>query len=658
MKKIYIPTSNLNINNILSTESISPKIFYKKRNFGGKRFRTIKANPYENNILAFSKIPFFNLSKEIANEFVFNIEIPISYFDKCEKILKEDIEIYSSSKTIYLDWDHCSIIVDSQEEKNQLRIATNSSIESKHSKFVIEKVQFLQESSYPTFSWNKNYLEGIRDVEITDSSFVNYDKKINKLRGFLYGYICGLLSEKPKDLIIVKQLIQEFINVNSSVMNNLSGQINKTRKLSNSRSHKNQNQDITRLDQIANELSKIITSKFSADGSDLIQWFSIDDEFLENYYKSCHRISNESIVTILIDYNSNQLKKLPAIMSKKRDALIRSTTKKLYDELELNTDIFINVVEEFLGKSELSESKKKKITDLPFKINKEFQITDINVPNIEANSLYVYKVIINNLISHLDISSHDDFVGVRQKIIGEVGNYLKENLSNFSDSKEHTYLGLMWKSIKNPESGFKINDVNDVVLKTLACFMKKSTDLDKLKDLIHKYKLDSLSLVYGIWGATYGYANLYKTILEPLIHHSKALSVLKEYDEKLLRMNVSQSLPKAGSFQNNYQKSSNSNSQNIESNDSKSKITYGLIDFIDHSKKIHNEAHMELIRRCIISVKFLDDLSEFELQEKLTHLKECFISENKKYPIFFGPKKIEFTLKLIKNYLVSESKKI
>ena len=34
MEKIYIPTTTLNFNNILSTESISPAIFYEKRGFG------------------------------------------------------------------------------------------------------------------------------------------------------------------------------------------------------------------------------------------------------------------------------------------------------------------------------------------------------------------------------------------------------------------------------------------------------------------------------------------------------------------------------------------------------------------------------------------------------------------------------------------------
>ena len=44
MKKFYIPTSSLNFNNILSTESVSPKAFYECRKFGYARWTSIPEN--------------------------------------------------------------------------------------------------------------------------------------------------------------------------------------------------------------------------------------------------------------------------------------------------------------------------------------------------------------------------------------------------------------------------------------------------------------------------------------------------------------------------------------------------------------------------------------------------------------------------------------
>ena len=49
--KLYIPTTTRNFQNILSSESISPKSFYKERKFGDNRWYSIPENNMENVIL-------------------------------------------------------------------------------------------------------------------------------------------------------------------------------------------------------------------------------------------------------------------------------------------------------------------------------------------------------------------------------------------------------------------------------------------------------------------------------------------------------------------------------------------------------------------------------------------------------------------------------
>ena len=57
MKKYYIPTSTLNFNNILSSESISPKAFYSIRGFGYPRWTEVEENTNKNVIMLYSQ-PF------------------------------------------------------------------------------------------------------------------------------------------------------------------------------------------------------------------------------------------------------------------------------------------------------------------------------------------------------------------------------------------------------------------------------------------------------------------------------------------------------------------------------------------------------------------------------------------------------------------------
>ena len=55
----YIATSSLNLENILSTESISPYSFYKMRSFGYQNFVQLDILKNIDCILLFSEIPYF-----------------------------------------------------------------------------------------------------------------------------------------------------------------------------------------------------------------------------------------------------------------------------------------------------------------------------------------------------------------------------------------------------------------------------------------------------------------------------------------------------------------------------------------------------------------------------------------------------------------------
>ena len=64
--KYYIPTTNLNIDNLLSTESISPYAYYAERKFKPNYFENIFPSLCDSVLLLFSKIPSFELDdKEV-----------------------------------------------------------------------------------------------------------------------------------------------------------------------------------------------------------------------------------------------------------------------------------------------------------------------------------------------------------------------------------------------------------------------------------------------------------------------------------------------------------------------------------------------------------------------------------------------------------------
>ena len=59
--KLYLATSSLNVDNILSTESVAPYSFYQVRNYGYDSFVCLDLIPFKNVLILFSQIPYLRL---------------------------------------------------------------------------------------------------------------------------------------------------------------------------------------------------------------------------------------------------------------------------------------------------------------------------------------------------------------------------------------------------------------------------------------------------------------------------------------------------------------------------------------------------------------------------------------------------------------------
>ena len=124
--KYYIPTSSLNFNNILSTESISPKVFYEKRGFGYSRWWSIDENNIENITLLFdSPHQFERPSSDIEDH---EMLIEINTNDEYNKITDG---VYYSDKTIYLNPWQTKIYFFSDSVKRTVLSLSDSSLETK-----------------------------------------------------------------------------------------------------------------------------------------------------------------------------------------------------------------------------------------------------------------------------------------------------------------------------------------------------------------------------------------------------------------------------------------------------------------------------------------------------------------------------------------------
>ncbi len=185
MKKYYIATSTLNFNNILSSESISPKSFYESRNFGYQRWTEIHEN-VNNNIIILYNNPFsFTRPASDMEDHPMLIEIKTD-----NDFVPIDNGVYYCDKTIYLSPLTSRFIFFNETDRKVTLSISDSSIETKLIKIYNKCIE--ADTSLPL----KESLFSQKIEKECNSANIEDDKKINKMKGLLYGYyIGGYLSE-------------------------------------------------------------------------------------------------------------------------------------------------------------------------------------------------------------------------------------------------------------------------------------------------------------------------------------------------------------------------------------------------------------------------------------------------------------------------------
>lgn len=187
MKKFYIPTTSLNFNNILSSESISPKAFYQERSFGYDRWINIPENPYNNSIVLYDELCTFSRPISDIEDHPLLIEMIIDEVVEAT-LVKIDEHIFLSDHTIYIDPFSTKLYFFSNRDKTIALSLSDSSIETKFVRLYQKKIEVIAPtgSSYPI-------LESSAEKQALNTEEIDKDKRINRMRGLLYGYYIGAL---------------------------------------------------------------------------------------------------------------------------------------------------------------------------------------------------------------------------------------------------------------------------------------------------------------------------------------------------------------------------------------------------------------------------------------------------------------------------------
>lgn len=186
--KYYIPTSTLNISNILSSGSISPYSYYGKRQFGIKSFEPIKeCEKFKDQIILFRNYPLFSIvSDKESYPVCIEIEIPDNM------VIPSNIpDVYYASNTIYISPSNIFFVFENEEYLKKSLFWIDISDEAKF--FDQYKAKFiLRGSLHETFTLTSNTLDNLIIEQTLDmETEVMKDWKIDKIRGAMCGMFIG-----------------------------------------------------------------------------------------------------------------------------------------------------------------------------------------------------------------------------------------------------------------------------------------------------------------------------------------------------------------------------------------------------------------------------------------------------------------------------------
>lgn len=203
--KYYIPTTSLNFNCILSSESISPSGFYPIRGFGYPRWFAIPENNQDGVVLLY-RSPFA-LARPKCDQEDHPMLIEI---DTEEKFKEIGDGVFASAHTIYLNSLVDKVILFSEEDKRVVLSMADGSLETKMLQLYKGRIVV------SACAGKVPEVPEVKHMSVMQEE-VGRDQRINKIKGSLYGYYIGAaLTSDPED---VKKLnaLREVQNIFSSV---------------------------------------------------------------------------------------------------------------------------------------------------------------------------------------------------------------------------------------------------------------------------------------------------------------------------------------------------------------------------------------------------------------------------------------------------------
>ena len=485
MKRFYIPTTSLNFNNILSSESISPKAFYKNRSFGYGRWGSIPENPLDNSIVLYD-CPFSfvrPVSEYEDHPLLIEIHLEDNFTSTFVKVAEH---AFLCDKTIYLNPFTSRLLFFSEEDKNIALSMSEASIETKLLRLYLKKIQVV---SNP----NTCPIVELREVQSLNYSEIEKDKKLNRMKGLLYGYYIGGLLSSSKEILVKLNATRQILNIYASILSS----IDRTASPLQRKNLHELYQIIQPEIPLFKKLSGIIADKGLMDSIISIirgEYGSIRGEYNVDYLLAqlTSQPTNPEAPNSVIEQTNNLIKNYE-FANRKAATRVRVTDKEIsISNLRLST----------LINDKLSESDKGLFIAW---INEVFSKDEYN----GRTSTFKEQLSDNVTIKAKELFNSEWDSSTAKVILNDLRRHVRGNEFNYS-----------WE---------------ENIFSALASVITKGDDWQKLLSFMQVKELTDYKLAFAIYGTLNGFANLPRDFSDLLYDQEReyVAEVYKEFYKQL-----------------------------------------------------------------------------------------------------------------------------
>lgn len=519
--RLYIPTSSLNADNILSCESIAPASECRRRQFGYSHFDELpELRDFANVTLAFSKIPTFSVNDSDRECFAMVIAIDIEDLGKYQiKAISTfaDTDIFATANPILISPSTTQILFFNERAKSYTLQSCSDSAKCKL--FDFYKSRFGIVDKYEYGETLRTYLENLQLPNI-ETSYSEND--FDAAKGFIWGYGIGALLSIPQDIAKLLKIQKRIYDIVSST--------------------KNEGFMPTAL---SNELSRLDTEYSSVDPSQKAirtAWTEYLQPFIKQYLTT--REGNDIPVSNIDAF----LKAINAETSAKKTFLASrgyKLRKKLAEYMTYGKsgyEYYSRDIESYTQQSLDRHRKQSESIQFASELDTDTDKYKTVMMSASDRNAVLFNKILSRVIWDRIIPSVEDLrvnkAEVAKSVVIEIKIIIEEMGEQWSDAPVQLYFNSMRNNITK-YTEFNLNEIDDPVLQSVAAFLLKGEEFDALKQYLVTTAFPEYRYAFALWGALNGYVSIPRAVIENNLSVYELSSVINQAQDSLKQPGLS-----------------------------------------------------------------------------------------------------------------------